>query len=180
MITLPGFMVASCASEISRGAGLPGINAVVITISCLAIWFEDELGLRLLVFLGHLGRVAAGALALDSCDLLDEDCLGAEALDLFARRSADVGRRNLRAEPPGRRDRLETGDADAHHEYARRMDGPRRRHHHREGVAIFGTPHRAPPCSRRGWIARKGCPSTGRGVMRGIHSIAIASIPATA
>ena len=41
-MTLPGFMLATCASEISRGAGLPGISAVVMTISCLAIWLETS------------------------------------------------------------------------------------------------------------------------------------------
>src|SRR6185503_2008245 len=37
-ITLPGRIVATCESLISRGAGLPGISAVVMTMSCLAIW----------------------------------------------------------------------------------------------------------------------------------------------
>ena len=37
-MTLPERMLATCASLISRGAGLPGISAVVMTMSCLAIW----------------------------------------------------------------------------------------------------------------------------------------------
>jgi len=36
-ITDPGRMVATCASEISRGAGRPGISAVVTMMSCLRI-----------------------------------------------------------------------------------------------------------------------------------------------
>ena len=35
---LPGRMLAIWASVISRGAGRPGISAVVMTISCLAMW----------------------------------------------------------------------------------------------------------------------------------------------
>ena len=37
-ITLPLRIVANCASLISRGAGRPGISAVVMTMSCLAMW----------------------------------------------------------------------------------------------------------------------------------------------
>ncbi len=40
--------------------------------------FGDELRLRGLVFLAHLGGIAARALALDPCDILDEDRLGAQ------------------------------------------------------------------------------------------------------
>ena len=42
-----------------------------------------QLGLRLLIFRRHLGRVAARALAFDAGDILDEDRLGAERLDLL-------------------------------------------------------------------------------------------------
>ena len=77
----------------------------------------DQLGLRLLIFLRHLGGVAAGALALDARDILDEDRLGAERLDLLLGRRAHVGRADLRAEPPGGGDRLQAGDADAHDEH---------------------------------------------------------------
>ena len=41
-ITLPGFMLAICASVTSRGAGLPGISAVVMTISCLAMCVDTK------------------------------------------------------------------------------------------------------------------------------------------
>ena len=36
------------------------------------------------------------------------------------------------AEPPRRRDRLQPGNTHAHHENARRLNRPRRRHHHRQ------------------------------------------------
>ena len=37
-MTEPGFMLAIWASEIRRGAARPGISAVVMTMSCLAMW----------------------------------------------------------------------------------------------------------------------------------------------
>ena len=39
---LPLRMVANCASLIKRGAGLPGIRAVVMTMSCLAMCAETN------------------------------------------------------------------------------------------------------------------------------------------
>jgi hypothetical protein len=98
----------------------------------------DELGLRSLILVRHLGRVAARTLAFDSLHLVDEDRLGAEALDLFLDRRAHVGRGDDRAQPPRGRDRLEAGDADAHDEHARGRDRAGGRHHHRKGAAIFG------------------------------------------
>src|SRR5574338_595695 len=41
-MTLPGRMLATCASLMRRGAGLPGISAVVMTMSCFAIWPETS------------------------------------------------------------------------------------------------------------------------------------------
>ena len=41
-ITLPGRIVAICASVMRRGAARPGISAVVMTMSCLAIWPETS------------------------------------------------------------------------------------------------------------------------------------------
>ena len=115
-----------------------------MTMSCLAIWRGDELGLRRFIFVGHLGRVAAGALAFDPGHLLDEHRLGAEALDLLPGGGADVGRGDDRAEPAGGGDRLQPGDPDAHHEDPGGGDGAGRGHHHREGPAIFrrGVEHR--------------------------------------
>ncbi len=37
-MTLPARIVAICASLTRRGAGRPGISAVVMTMSCLAMW----------------------------------------------------------------------------------------------------------------------------------------------
>ena len=113
-------------------------------MSCLAMWPGHQLGLRLLIFLRHFGRVAARAFAFDAGDILDEDRLGAERLDLLLGRRAHVGRADLRAEPPGGGDRLQAGDADAHHEHLGRADRARRGHHHREGAAISrrGVDHR--------------------------------------
>ncbi|MNY80632.1 hypothetical protein D3C86_2217720 [compost metagenome] len=37
-MTEPGAIDSTIALVISRGAGRPGIRAVVMTISCLAIW----------------------------------------------------------------------------------------------------------------------------------------------
>ena len=78
---------------------------------------RHQLGLRLLIFRRHFGRIAARALALDAGDFLDEDRLGAERQDLFPGRRADVGRADLRAQPLGGRDRLQSGDAHTHHEH---------------------------------------------------------------
>ena len=41
-ITEPGFIEATWAALTSFGAGRPGIRAVVITMSCLAIWLETS------------------------------------------------------------------------------------------------------------------------------------------
>ena len=97
---------------------------------------RNQLGLRGLVFLAHLGRVAARSLALDPGDVLDEDRLGAEREDLLFRRRPDIGRRNLRAQPLGGGDRLQPGDAHAHHEDLGRLHRAGGGHHHREGAAI--------------------------------------------
>ncbi len=97
----------------------------------------DELGLRRLIFGGHLCGIAARSLALDPGDILDEDRLGAERLDLLLRRRADVSGRHLRTQPPRRRDRLQAGDAHPHDEHPRGGHGAGRRHHHREGAAVF-------------------------------------------
>src|SRR6185437_6475130 len=77
---------------------------------------RDQLRLRLLILGRHFRRVAAGALAFDSGDILDEDGLRAERLDLLLRRRAYVGGADLRTEALGGGDRLQTGDADTHDE----------------------------------------------------------------
>src|SRR3546814_8733788 len=66
-----------------------------------------EGSLRGLVFVGHLSRVTARALALNALHILNEDGFRAEGLNLFLRRRATVGRRHLRAKTPGSRNRSE-------------------------------------------------------------------------
>src|SRR3546814_1111809 len=73
---------------------------------------RDEFGLRLFILVGHLAGIAARAFALDALHVLDEDRLGAEALDLLFRCRAHVGGGNLRAQPPLGRDCLQPGAAD--------------------------------------------------------------------
>ena len=41
-MTEPGFMDSTMAAEISLGAGRPGISAVVMTMSCLAMWLATS------------------------------------------------------------------------------------------------------------------------------------------
>ena len=95
-----------------------------------------QFGLRFLVFLGHLGGIAARAFALDPGDILHEDRLGAERLDLFLCRRTHIGSRDLRAQTLGGGDRLQTGNAHPHHEDPGRLDGARSGHHHRKGATI--------------------------------------------
>ena len=95
-----------------------------------------QLGLRLLVFFGHFGGITARAFALDTRDIFDEDRLGAERLDLFLRRRADIGGRDLRAQPLGGRDCLQARHAHTHHEDLGRLDSTGSGHHHRKGAAI--------------------------------------------
>ncbi len=76
--TLPGRIVASWASLISRGAGLSGDQGRRDDDVLLGDMAGNQLGLGLLIFVRHLGRIAAAALALDARDILDEDGLGAE------------------------------------------------------------------------------------------------------
>ena len=63
---------------------------------------------------------------------------------MFARRGADVGCTDQCAEPPRRGDRLQSGDANAHHEHPCRADRAGGGHHHRKGAAIGlrGVDHR--------------------------------------
>ena len=61
-------MLASCASLTSRGAGRPGIKAVVMTMSCLAMWPDDQLGLRAWYSGLRFAGIAAAAFALDAGD----------------------------------------------------------------------------------------------------------------
>jgi hypothetical protein len=77
-------------------------------------------------------------------------------------------------------DRLQAGDADAHHEHLGRRDGARGGHHHRERAAVVVRPRRARPCSpaRFDWLDSTSIDCAR--VMRGMNSIASASSPAFA
>ena len=110
-------------AEISFGAGRPGISAVVMTMSCLAIWRGDQRRLLGLVGVRHFLGVAAGGLGLLELLVLDGDEFGAERFDLFLGRRPHVGRGDDRAEAARRGDRLQAGDADAHDEDFRRRHG---------------------------------------------------------
>ena len=98
--------------------------------------FAHKLGLRGLVLIAHLGRIAARALALDPGDILHEDRLGTKALDLLLGGRAHIGCRNLRAQTPRSRDRLKARNAHAHDEGLGRLNGASRCHHHRESATI--------------------------------------------
>src|SRR3546814_9681999 len=74
-----------------------------------------EGSLRGLVFVGHLSRVTARALALNALHILNEDGFRAEGLNLFLRRRANVGRRHLRAKTPGSRNRLKPRNRSEEH-----------------------------------------------------------------
>ena len=99
--------------------------------------FGDQLRLRGLVLVAHLGRVAARALAFYACHFLDKDRLRTQRLDLFLGGRTYIGRRDLRAEALGRRNRLQTRYAHTHDENAGSLNCASRRHHHRKCAAIF-------------------------------------------
>ena len=82
--------------------------------------------------LGHLAGVAAGAL---EGVQLQVDGLGAHRADLLRGRGAHVVRLDDRAEPLGRRDRLQAGDAGAEDDDLGGLDGAGRGHVEREEAA---------------------------------------------
>ncbi|MEY9737466.1 hypothetical protein ABH985_005255 [Bradyrhizobium ottawaense] len=94
-----------------------------------------ERGLLGLVFPRHLLGVAAGGLRVLELLVLDGEEFRAERFDLLFGRGPHVGRGHDGAETARGRDRLEAGDADAHHEHFRRRHGAGSGHHHREGAA---------------------------------------------
>ena len=83
-----------------------------------------ERGLLGLILFRHFLGVAAGGLRVLEFLVLDREELGAEDFDLLLRRGAHVGRGDDGAEPPRGRDRLQAGDADAHHEHLGRGNVP--------------------------------------------------------
>ena len=77
-------MRLTMSAVMRRGAGRPGICAVVITISMSATCACDGGGRAALLVFGLFPGVAAGGLAV--CAEFRRDEGGAEALHLFARR----------------------------------------------------------------------------------------------
>jgi hypothetical protein len=124
-ITAPAFMRSTAARETMRGAGRPGIAAVVITASATAM-----LGL---LFGREFARVAARAVGRYAG--LDE--LGAQRFDLLAGGAAHVIGFDHGAQAARRGDRLQAGDANADDQHLRRTDGARRGGQHRQ-EAIYG------------------------------------------
>ena len=104
-----------------------------------------ERGLLGLVLFRHFLGVAAGGLRVLELLVLDREEFGAEAFDLLLGRGPHVGRGDDGAEAPRGGDRLQAGDADAHHEHFCRGNRAGRGHHHREGAAegLGGLDHRA-------------------------------------
>ena len=98
----------------------------------------DLFALPALVVLAHLAGVAAGCLGRARRRLVDGDEGGAEALDLLLGGGAHIGGEDDGAEAARRRDRLQPGDAGAHHQHPRRLDRAGRGHHHRKGAAELG------------------------------------------
>ena len=138
-MTDPGFMPSTASAVTSVGAWRPGTSAVVMTTSKLL----DRVGQRLLLLrallLGQLARVAALARRLDA----EVEPLRAERLHLLGDLGAHVVAGRPRAEPPGRRERLQPGDAAAEHEHLRGRDRARGGHQHRvEARRVLGAEQR--------------------------------------
>ena len=106
-MTEPGFMLSTMARVMRRGAGRPGMSAVVMTMSWFLMCDGDELGLLGLILGRHRLGVAGRGLRLLELLVLDGDELGAERGDLLLGGGPHVGGRDLRAEPARRGDRLQ-------------------------------------------------------------------------
>ena len=98
--TEPGFIEATIAAVTSFGAGRPGISAVVMTMSCLAMCSAVSAACLAWYSLRHLLGVAAGGLGVLELLVLDGEELGAERFDLLLGRGAHVGGGDHRAEAP--------------------------------------------------------------------------------
>ena len=128
--TEPGFIPCTMSAVMRIGARRPGISAVVMTASDLAMWRLQHLGLLLLLFLGDLFRVAA--LGLRVLEAFDLDELGAQALHLLFDRFANVERFDHRTEASRGGDGLEPGHTGAEDQHLGRRNGASRGHQHRE------------------------------------------------
>ena len=118
----PASWSCTMSSLTSTGALRPGISAVVTTMSCVLMCSATSAACLALVVRAHLLGVAARGLGRLELLVLDGDELGAERLHLLLGRRPHVGRRDDRAEPARRGDRLQARHADAHDEGARRRE----------------------------------------------------------
>ena len=123
-ITLPGFIEATISAVMSRGAGLPGISAVVMMMSTSLACSAYSCRLAALVVLAHLLGVAVGR----HLGLLRLDRTGTRrpATDLLGDLGPRVGGAHDGAQAAGRADGGETGDAGADDEHLGRRHLARR------------------------------------------------------
>ena len=117
-ITDPGFIEATISAVISRGAGRPGMSAVVMMMSTSLACSAYSLRLADLVVVAHLLGVPGGA----DLDLgrLDREVLPAHGLHLVGHLGPGIRRPHDRAEGAGRADRGEAGHAGSRDEDLRR------------------------------------------------------------
>ena len=114
-------------------------------MSCFLRCSGGERGLLGLVLFRHLLGVAAGGLRVLEFLVFDREEFGPEALHLLLGRGPHVSRGDDGAKPPRGSDRLQAGDANAHHEHFCRGNRAGGGHHHRKGAAesFRGLDHRA-------------------------------------
>ena len=111
-ITDPARIDSTISAVINRGAGFPGICAVVITRSMILDVRADRRERVELLFLRLRARVAARRFRRRRRELVGDE-RRAEALHLLARGGSDVERRHDAAESARGGDRLKSGDAGA-------------------------------------------------------------------
>ena len=114
------------------GARRPITRAVQTTRSFFAIGRGHQLGLLLAERIAHLAGIGAGLPR--GLLILHADEAAAERLDLLLGSGTHVGGGHNGAEPAGRRDRLQPGDAGSDHEQPGRRNSARGSHHHRKAT----------------------------------------------
>ena len=102
----PDFIEATISAVMIRGAGRPGISAVVMMMSTSAAWSAYSCGLERLVVLAHLLGVA-GRRDLD-LGRLDREVLTTQRLHLVGDLGTRVGRAHDRTQRARRTDRGQT------------------------------------------------------------------------
>ena len=118
---MPGLMPASISDVTSNGAGRPGTAAVVIRTSASARTARAARAGAAERVLGHLPRVAAGALERLQVQL---DERRAHRAHLVGRAGSHVVRLDDGAEPLRGRDGLQPGDSGAQHQHLGRRNRP--------------------------------------------------------